>query len=256
MTTIVNSSLASGVFPKALIEGIIRPSFKKQSLDPEVLSNYRPVTNIPYVSKILERVVASQLMSYLLGNDLLAKFQSAYRNFYSTETCLVRVTNDILRAIDRRQEVVLVLLDLSSAFDTIDHTILIERLQNRYGLNGSVLDWFKSFIVNRLQSVAIKGTRSSKITVNYGVQQGSVLGPMLFSLFIAPIEDILLAHNSSFMIYADDTQLYVSFDNQNRNMQLSNLESNGLVCNADKTEVIHLSSRFANDIESISGINI
>lgn len=173
-------------------------------------------------------------MSYLLGNDLLAKFQSAYRNFYSTETCLVRVSNDILRTIDRRQEVVLVLLDLSSVFDTIDHTILIERLQNRYGLNGSVLDWFKFFIVNRLQSVAIKGTRSFKITVNYGVQ------------LYAPIKDILLAHNSSFMIYADDTQLYVSFDNQNHNMQLSNLEScmndimiwcntaNGLVCNADK----------------------
>jgi hypothetical protein len=111
----------------------------------KLITKYLPITNIAYLSKVLERVVATQLMSCLLENDLLAKFQSAYRNFYSTETCLVRVTNDIIRAIDRQQEVVLVLLDFSSAFGTIDHTALSE------GLKKTIWrEWYCSRLVQDL----------------------------------------------------------------------------------------------------------
>jgi hypothetical protein len=101
-------------------------------------SSYRPITNVAFLSKTLERAVSTQMMSYLIDNHLLAKRLSAYRSFYSTETALIRVFNDVLYAIDDHQEVVLVLLDLSSAFHTIDHTLLLERLSHRYGINITI----------------------------------------------------------------------------------------------------------------------
>lgn len=112
------------MFPTSLKKGILHPTIKKQSLHHDEFSSYRTITNVAFLSKILERVVATQTINNLLANDLLAKLQSAYRRFHSTETALLRVFNDIFCAIDRHQEVVLVLLDLSSAFDTIDHSVL------------------------------------------------------------------------------------------------------------------------------------
>jgi hypothetical protein len=137
ITDIANSSLVTGVFPTTFKKGIICPLIKKHSLDHDEFSSYRPITNIAFPSKVLERVSATQTMNYLLENNLLAKFQSAYRLFHSTETALVRLFNDILLAIDRHQDTYLVLLDLSAAFDTIDHTVLLERLQHRYGIKGT-----------------------------------------------------------------------------------------------------------------------
>ena len=113
-------------------------------------------------------------LNYLTKNNLLAKFQSAYRQFHSTETGLLRVCNDILQAIDEGQEVVLVLLDLSSAFDTIDHKVLLDRLRIRYGFSGTVLDWFRSYLSNRTQSVKIGKDLSAKSEVRAGVS------PVLF----------------------------------------------------------------------------
>lgn len=207
------------------------------------------------------------MLNYLMTNDLLGKLQSAYKRYHSTETALVRVFNDILCAIDRHQEVVLVLLDLSSAFDTIDHSVLLNRLRTRYGINDTALRWFESYLVGRTQSVIVKDMQSSNIPLRHGVPQGSVLGPILFSLFFAPIEDVITAHGLDCMLYADDIQLYVSFTSVNRNMELSKLEDcindimiwctgNGLACNAGKTEVIHLSSRYERNFNQISGINI
>ena len=267
ITTIVNASLTSGVFPALLKKGIVRPSIKKQALDREEKSNYRPITNVAFLSKILERVAATQTLSYLVTNGLLAKFQSAYRCFYSTETALLRVFNDILLAIDRRQEVVLVLLDLSSAFDTIDHTALLRRLEVRYGINQTVLKWYKSYLSNRTQQVMIGDALSLEKDLSYGAPQGSVLGPLLFALFFAPLEDVILSHDLNAMMYADDTQLYITIDSlDDRPVVLSKLElcikdvlvwctSNGLACNPDKTEVIHLSSRFSSPA-NVPGINI
>ena len=117
ITSIVNTSLVSGVVPSTFKMGIVRSTIKKRSLDTDILANYRPITNIGFLSKVLERVVAAQTLEYLHRHDLLSKFQSAYRQFYSTETALLRVLNDILISIDAHQDVVLVLLDLSSAFD-------------------------------------------------------------------------------------------------------------------------------------------
>ena len=124
LTAIINAPLTSGVFPASLKKGVIHPSIKKPSLDREQLLNYRPITNIAFLSKTLERVAAKQTLNYLTSNGLPSKFQSAYRCFHSNETALIRVFNDILVALDNHQEVVLVFLDLSAVFDTIDHFAL------------------------------------------------------------------------------------------------------------------------------------
>ena len=169
----------------------MQPLIKKRTLDCEEFSNYRPITNIAFLSKTIERAAAAQTLNYLTKNNFLAKFQSAYRQFHSMETALLRVCNDILQAIDKGQEVVLVLLDFSSAFDTIDHKVLLDRLRIRYGFSGTVLDWFGSYLSNRTQSLKIGKDLSSESEVRYGVLQGSVLGPLLFSLFLAPVEDVI-----------------------------------------------------------------
>lgn len=228
ITTIINASLTAGVFPSSLKKGIIFPSLKKSETDQEEFHSYRPITNIAFMSKSLERVASTQTTSYLLENGLFAKFQSAYRMFHSTETAMLRVTNDILCDIDSGREVVLVLLDLSAAFDTIDHTILLERLQHRYGIGDTVLAWFRSYLSNREQSVVVRNVVSSSKTLQYGVPQGSVLGPLLFSMYFSRLEDLIKAHGINCIMYADDTQLYVSVDsitNRSDHPYLLNLNS-------------------------------
>ena len=134
---------------------VVKPLIKKPNLDPEVLGNYRPVSNLPYLSRILERAVADQLQAHLDTNGLHVKFQSAYRRGHSTETALLRILNDVLVMIDGGNNAVLVLLDLSAAFDTLDHTLLLQRLHAEVGLDGSALDWFSSYLSCRSQQVLV-----------------------------------------------------------------------------------------------------
>ena len=188
--------------------------------------------------------------------------QSAYRKHHSTETALLRVFYDINRAIDNQNECVLVLLDLLVAFDTIDHRILIKRLEKRYGITGHALDWLKSYLQERNQRVVIDETYSDPRVIRCGVPQGSVLGPLLFSLYYAPLEDVIKSHGIEMMMYADDSQLYIILKRSNRSVGLEQLEicvddvihwntQNGLKCNPTKTEVIHFYSRFT-QTDSIS----
>ena len=143
-THIINMSLSQGKVPASLKEAIVIPLLKKQSLDPDVLSNYRPVSNLPQLSKTLENVVANQLMYH--ANNMSDMYQSAYRKHHSTETALLCVTNDIKLAMDSKKGTILVMIDLSSAFDTIDHSILLSRLELRYGITSVVLEWFRSYL--------------------------------------------------------------------------------------------------------------
>ena len=129
---IVNLSLESSHFPFSLKTAVLSPLLKKASLDHEVLANYRPISNLKVISKIIEKVVAVRLQKYLEANQLNEPLQSAYKPFHSCETALVRVHNDILVAIDKRHCVMLLLLDLSAAFDTVDHDILLTRLHSEY----------------------------------------------------------------------------------------------------------------------------
>ena len=146
LTNIVNMSIQSASMPAALKEAMIKPKLKKDNLDSEDYSNFRPISNLKVVSKIIEKAVSCQLSDYLRDNDLEESFQSAYKRFHSTETALLRVQNDILCEIDNQKCVVLVLLDMSSAFDTVDHELLLKRMAKRYGMKGNALKWFRSYL--------------------------------------------------------------------------------------------------------------
>ncbi len=157
----------------------------------------------------MEKVVFTQLHSFLESNSLYETFQSGFRKLHSTESALLKVTNDIMLATDNGSAVALVLLDLSSAFDIVDHTILISQLENLVGIQDTVLKWFQSFLNNRKFSVCIGNHTSSAAHLSCGVPQGSILAPILFSLYLLPLGSIFLKYGVSFHLYADDTQLTV-----------------------------------------------
>jgi hypothetical protein len=171
LTRIVNLSLQFGDVPSALKHALITPLLKKLSLE-LISQNYRPVSNLSFLSKLIERTVATQLVDHLTKNELVDIFQSAYREGHSTETALLRVQNDILMEMEKKNVVLLVLLDLSAAFDTIDHEILLKRLATRCGIQGNALKWFRSYLKDRTQSVTIKSSNSKKEPLKYGVPQG------------------------------------------------------------------------------------
>ena len=170
---------------------VLSPLLKKPSLDFEIFSNFRPVSNLKFLSKGFEIVAAARLTNYLCDNDLNESLQSAYKKHHSCETALLRVPNDILKSIDDKQCVVLLLLDLSAAFDTVDHKILLHRPRSRFGIKGKALSWLQSYLTDRSQSVQIDGFTSSVRPLRFGVPPGSVLGPLLYLLYTAPLGDLI-----------------------------------------------------------------
>ena len=187
-------------------------------------------------------------------NALNEILQSAYKTLHSTESALLKVQDDILQALDQKKVAVLVLLDLSAAFDTVDHQVLIERLHKRLGISGNSLKWFKSYLTQRFQSISINGTHSDLLELIFGVPQGSVLGPLLFTIYTLPLGDILRKYNMGFHLYADDTQIYLSCEVNNLDIATSKIEAcirevkswmsaNFLRLNDDKTEIMLLGSK-------------
>ena len=166
----------------------VHPKLKKLNLDKENLSNYRPISHLSFISKLTERLVKNRLTEYLNQNNLTNSFQSAYTKFNSTETTLLTLHDYIIRAISQ-QVTGLYLLDLSAAFDTIDHSILLQRLKSWFGINNTVLSWIQSYL-SRSFTVNINNIKSSPFQLLYGVPQGSVLGPLLFILYTTPLRDV------------------------------------------------------------------
>ena len=214
LRSIINASLTSGVFPSQLKDAIISPVLKKPSLDVNDLKNFRPVSNLPFLSKLIEREVSKQFLAHLEKNDINNKFQSAYRAHCSTETALTRVQNDLLMAVDKEGGAILVLLDLSAAFDTIDHSLLLEMLEKQMGIRDKALMWFHSYLTHRTQRVCINSVASGERPLRYGVPQGSVLGPVLFTAYTQALHNIL--QDIDFHLYADDTQIYLAFNPQSK----------------------------------------
>ena len=255
ITKLVNLSLQSASVPPSLKQAIMTPRLKKHGLSTQELSNYRPISNIHFISKVMEKAVAAQIQDYLALNNLNAPTQSAYRRHHSVETALVLVQNDILQALDCHEEVIIVLLDFTAAFDTIDHQILLKRLPMRFGISGNVLKWLTSYVSDRQHVVKVENTTSSPVADMHGIPQGSVMGPVLFALYSSPIHDIIRKHELKSMIYADDIQIYVSFKPPEREKVISQINAcikdihawatgNKMSLNASKTEVLYLSSKF------------
>jgi hypothetical protein len=249
ITNIINLSLATGVFPQHFKTCSVHPLLKKSNLDRENLSNYRPVSHLSFLSKLTERIVQIRLMHHLSSHNLLNPFQSAYIKFHSTETALLSLHDHIIKAMGQKQITCLCLLDLSAAFDTIDHSILLERLSSWFGLNRTVLSWIASYLTNRSFHISLNNFESSSFPLQVGVPQGSVLGPLLFILYTTPLSHIISSCNTHHHLYADDTQLYVSFATTSFSDKISQLEttissvqnwmtSNFLSLNPSKTEFL------------------
>lgn len=263
ITHIINTSLSSSTVPAALKEAVITPILKKPSLDHQCLSSYRPVSNLNFIGKLIEKVVSSRLNVHLSENNLLEPYQSAYRQHHSTETALTRVFNDIAEALDQRKAVLLVLLDLSAAFDTIQHSTLIQRCEYIFGITGAALGWLKSYLHERTQRVQINTHQSEPKELTCGVPQGSVLGPLLFILFTTPLGTLLRERGMLFHLYADDTQLYLTAQADDIQTDIKKMEDtvaeveawmtlNMLKCNTSKTEVVLI--RDQRDAESLRDV--
>ncbi|KAF7244356.1 LINE-1 retrotransposable element ORF2 protein [Varanus komodoensis] len=197
---VVNASLREGRVPAPLKEVVVQPVLKKASLDPEVAANYRPVANVPFLGKVLERVVAGQLQALLDETDYLDPFQPGFRPSYGTESALVALYDDLCRERDRGSASLLVLLDLSAAFDAIDHGILLDRLAG-LGVGGTALQWFRSYLNGRFQKVVLGDYDSAPWQ----------LYPLLFNVYMKRLGEVIRRCGLRNHQYTDDTQLYLSF---------------------------------------------
>ena len=221
VTIIINLSLKSGYVPKSFKNAIVIPSIKKYDMDPSVLASYRPVSNLPFLSKVLEKVVYSQIEKHLDKYKLLPPSQSAYRKRHSTETSLLKVNNDILTALNEGKCTLLVKLDISAAFDTVNHEMLLQRYSALFGLSDTVLSWFASYLSGRRQSVQVGSDVSNIIEMLCGFAQGSTLGGPKYNMFVTPLDELIKLHEVNHEAYADDSNVYISFDLKNATAKTS-----------------------------------
>ena len=252
LTTTINSSLTTGVVPAALKQARVTPLLKKPALDPTIISNYRPVSLLSFLSKTLERAVYNQLSSYLIQKDLLDPNQSGFKTGHSTETALIAVTEALHLARAKGLSSALILLDLSAAFDTVNHQILLSSM-SELGVAGSALAWLASYLDNRSYQVSWRGTLSEPQPLRTGVPQGSVLGPLLFSLYTKSLGNTIRSHGFSYHCYADDTQLFLSFPPTDTQVSarisacLTDISTwmttNHLKLNLGKTELLYLPAK-------------
>ena len=183
ITRMCNVSLKESCLPSLQKQAMITPRIKKPGLDRDDVNNYRPISNLIFMSRVMEKIVARQLIAYLVANNLMPKLQSGFRSGHSTETAILRVLSDIYSSIDQGQVVLLALLDVSTAFDTVDHDILLERLSKSFRITGSAHHWIRSFLTSRTQTVYVGTSTSTAAPVRWGVPQGSILGPPICPVY-------------------------------------------------------------------------
>ena len=261
LTELANKSLAQGKFPSDFKTAQITPLLKKPGLDPDDPASFRPISNLRTVSKILERLVHSRLSSHLMSLPGFSTFQSAYRPYHSTETALLKLSSDLFESSETGSPSILVSLDLSAAFDCIAHDKLIKRLSERFKVSGCALDWLISYLSNRWQYVKIQDQSSDIVTVNSGVPQGSVLGPLLFSAYVSPVDDIIKSYDINHTMYADDITLYISVESgavdrlNNCLTMVSNFFMlNDLLLNPSKCE--YLIAGISKQVKSCADVNV
>ena len=204
LTDLFNSSLASGIFPQCLKSALVTPILEKRCLHHNDFNNYRPVSNLCFIAKILEKQVLSQVSSYLNSHNLYNTCQTAYRPVHSTETALLNVFNDLLLSLSKGNISVLAVNDFSSAFGTIDHSILVHRLHTDIRFTDAVLKLFSSYLTDRTHYVSLLNHCSAFASVHSGVPHGSVLGAMHFTMYIKPLSAIIDSHSIIHHSFADE----------------------------------------------------
>ena len=206
LASIFNKSLSSGQFPDEWKRANVVPVFKKENR--QIIKNYRPISLLPCVSKVLERLVFNQLLAYCQEHNLLTWRNAGFKPQDSTVNQLVLITHKILEALDQGKDICMVFLDISKAFDRVYHEGLLVKLQ-MFGIDGPLLLWFRSYLIGRKQRVVINGQHSSWLTTTAGVPQGSILGPLLFLVFVNDLVDRLQTNP---FLFADDTSLLEILD--------------------------------------------
>lgn len=212
LTHIINVSFEHSIFPERWKKAIIKPIPKVPV--PITPSDYRPISILPALSKIIEKLVNIQIVSYLTMHSLLDPYQSAYKKNHSTQTALLKLTEDIYDCIDDSEITLLVLLDFSKAFDTVNHKLLLAKLKI-LGFQDRTCDWISSYLTGRSQRVETENESSEWADILNGVPQGSILGPLLFTILISDMR--VTIWNGSYITYADDTNLYWESDIENVN---------------------------------------
>ncbi len=255
LTEIVNKSLSTGYMPKSLKQAIVTPIPKKPKVTE--FKNFRPISNLPFLSKVIERIVIDKLSSYCKENELNEPYQSAYRKNHSCETALLEVTNCILTNMDNQKVTLLTLLDLSAAFDTVPHDQFLSRLESDYGITSTALQWFSSYFKDRFQTVNVNNSQSSPQPLTTGMPQGSGTGPWGYTKYTGPLGVLIRILCLLYHMFADDTQLHTSLDPKSSASQslaktkiencISTISSwmtvNRLKLNSDKTEFIVLGTK-------------
>ena len=246
LTTIFNKSILSGSFPDDMKIAIVSPIYKSDCKSKP--TNYRPVSVLSAVAKIFEKLISHQLSNYLESNKILVNQQSGFRKKHSTETSLLSVTNEWYLNMNNGYLNGVVFLDLKKAFDCVDHSILLRKLE-LYGIKGVELNWFKSYLSNRIQRCKIGQTISQPQKIRSGVPQGSNLGPLLFLLYINDLPNCLKYTKAN--MFADDTNLTTASLNKEELQRRLNFDlelmhnwllANKLTLNKDKTEYMLIGS--------------
>ena len=227
LANLYNKCMADGIFPEELKVGKITPIYKKGNT--ELLENYRPVSTLPIFGKIFEKLIYARLYSFLTAKNILHENQYGFRKGHSTSHALHSSVEFIRQATDNNKHVLGIFIDLSKAFDTLDHRILLNKLNN-CGIRGQALDLMKNYLTKRYQYTSISGVKSEKREILFGVPQGSVLGPLLFLLYINDLKNCYKGPFCNFIFYADDTNIFVVGESREE----AHLLANKVLCMVNK----------------------